>query len=77
MFFHFKDEAIKYYELDCLTLYQIILKFSQLIWDHFEIQITKYPTLSSLAFGIFRTHFINKEDILKEIKFQLEVKFIC
>ena len=46
----FKEAAIKYCELDCLTLYQIILKFSQLIWNHFRIQITKYPTLFSLAF---------------------------
>ena len=38
-----------------------------MIWDHFRLQITKYPTLSSLAFGIFRTQFlINKEDIKKD-----------
>jgi hypothetical protein len=34
-----------------------------MIFNLFNISINKYPTLSSLAFGIFRTHFLNNEEI--------------
>nr|AWX52929.1 hypothetical protein [Lactarius sp. (in: basidiomycete fungi)] len=34
-----------------------------MIFDLFKINIHKYPTLSSLAFGIFRTHFLRKNTI--------------
>jgi hypothetical protein len=35
-----------------------MIKFNELIFNLFEINIHKYPTLSSLAFAIFRTHFL-------------------
>jgi hypothetical protein len=41
----FKEEAIKYCSIDCISLFQILSKFNQLIFDHFKINITKYPTL--------------------------------
>src|SRR6266851_3785038 len=34
-----------------------------LIFDLFKINIHKYPTLSSLAFAIYRTHFLKKDEI--------------
>jgi hypothetical protein len=58
-----RDEAIKYCEIDCISLYQIIIKFSNMIFDLFKINIHKYPTLSSIAFAIFRTHFLEKGEI--------------
>jgi len=58
-----KNEAIKYCEIDCISLYQIISKFSNMIFDLFSIDIQKYPTLSSLAFAIFRTHFLKLNTI--------------
>nr|YP_009487300.1 hypothetical protein [Russula lepida]AWB36202.1 hypothetical protein [Russula lepida] len=58
-----RNEAINYCERDCISLYQIIIKFSNMIFDFFNINIHKYPTLSSLAFGIFRTHFLRKDEI--------------
>lgn len=51
-------EIIKYCEIDCISLYQVITKFNELIFEKFQIDIHKYPTLSSLAFAIFRTHFL-------------------
>ena len=36
-----------------------------MIFNLFNINIHKYPTLSSLAFGIFRTHFLSHETILQ------------
>jgi DNA polymerase type B, organellar and viral len=58
-----KEETIKYCESDCISLYQIILKFSNMIFELFKINIHNYSTLSSLAFGIFRTHFLRKNEI--------------
>jgi DNA polymerase type B, organellar and viral len=63
-----KNEAIKYCSIDCISLYQILSKFNKLIFEYFKINIVKYPTLSSLAFAIFRTHFLVKdEDIPKDV----------
>jgi len=58
-----KNEAVKYCEIDCVSLFQIIIKFNELIYDKFNIDIHKYPTLSSLAFAIFRTHFLEENTI--------------
>lgn len=58
-----ENEAIKYCEIDCISLYQIITKFNELVFDKFNIDIHKYPTLSSLAFAIFRTHFLKMNTI--------------
>lgn len=58
-----RDETIKYCEQDCKTLYQIIEKFKKNIFDKFRLDIEKYPTLSSLAFAIFRSNFIKKDQI--------------
>ena len=58
-----KNEAVKYCEIDCVSLFQIIIKFNELIYDKFNIDIHKYPTLSSLAFAIFRTHFLKLNTI--------------
>jgi hypothetical protein len=56
---NFKKEAIDYCKLDCISLYQILEKFNQLIFEKFNINISKYPTLSSLAFTIYRTHYLS------------------
>nr|QGP74778.1 hypothetical protein [Russula griseocarnosa] len=53
-----KIEAIKYCEIDCISLYQLIFKFNKLIFNLFKINIHKYPTLPSLAFAIFRSNFM-------------------
>jgi hypothetical protein len=58
-----KNETILYCENDCISLYQIINKFTLLIYELFEISIHKYPTLSSLAYAIFRTHFLENNSI--------------
>jgi hypothetical protein len=60
---NFKDETVKYCENDCVSLYQILIKFNELIYKLFEINIHKHPTLSSLAFAIFRTHFLKSNTI--------------
>lgn len=57
---NFKNEAIKYCENDCISLYQIISKFNKLIFNKFSLNM-KYPTISSLAFGIWKTHYLNDD----------------
>jgi hypothetical protein len=58
-----KKETIKYCELDCYVLYQIIDKFSDNIFKLFRINLVLYPTLSSLAFAIYRSMFLNDAKI--------------
>lgn len=53
-----RDETIKYCLQDCITLHQILIKFNSLIYRKFKVNINRYPTLPSLAFGIFRTNFL-------------------
>ena len=61
--FKFREEAINYCEIDCISLHQIIVKFSQLIYQLFSISIHKYPTLASLAFAIYRSNFMKDVNI--------------
>jgi hypothetical protein len=58
-----KNETIKYCEQDVRTLYQIIDKFSERIFNLFRVDILKYPTLSSLGFGIYRSVYLNNTKI--------------
>ena len=58
-----KEESIKYCENDVIALYQIIEKFSNLIFSMFNRNIHHYPTLPSLAFGIFRSNFMKENTI--------------
>lgn len=58
-----RDEAIKYCEIDCISLYQIIMKFNELFFDRFNININDHQTLPGLAFRLFRTHYLNDTKI--------------
>jgi hypothetical protein len=53
-----KDETIKYCQQDCISLYQIIHNFNNLIFEKYHLNIHKFPTLPSLSFGIYRTHYL-------------------
>jgi hypothetical protein len=60
-----KTEAIKYCEKDCISLYEVIEKFNELFYSKFKINIHCHPTLPSLAFRLFRTHYLRKDQIIK------------
>jgi len=62
-FWNLKSETIKYCEIDCISLYQVIFKFTELIFSLFGKNIHKYPTLPSLAFAIFRSNFMRDNSI--------------
>lgn len=54
-----KKEAIKYCQLDCISLHQVLIKYSNLIFNNFQLNITKFVSLPSLAFAIFRSNFLD------------------
>lgn len=58
-----KEEAIKYCQQDCKSLYEIIFKFNKLYYDNFKININDHVTLSSHCFRIYQSHFMKKETI--------------
>ena len=60
---NFKQEAIKYCKLDCLALHQILVKFNELIFKEFHINIDKSLTLPSLAMKIYKTHYMPENTI--------------
>lgn len=54
-------ETKLYCELDCKVLYKVINIFSKQIFDLFSLDIHRFPTLASLAMGIYRSNFL-KDD---------------
>jgi hypothetical protein len=58
-----RNEAIKYCNLDCISLHQVLTNFTEMIFDLFKRNVHHYPTLPSLAFGIFRSKFMVEENI--------------
>jgi hypothetical protein len=59
----FKKEAIAYCKIDCKALFQILSKFSKLIFERFHLNIVNFPTLPSLAFSIYRSSYYKNEII--------------
>lgn len=59
----FKKEAIKYCKLDCLSLHQILTKFSELIFKEFKVDPIRSLTLPALAMRIYKTHFMPADTI--------------
>jgi hypothetical protein len=59
----FKDEAIKYCKLDCKCLFDILLKFNELIFKEFSVNIHKTLTLPALAMRIYKTLYMPKDTI--------------
>jgi hypothetical protein len=49
--------------MDCISLYEVLIKFNTLIFEQFSRNIHLYPTLPSLAFSIFRANFMEEENI--------------
>ncbi len=62
---NFIYEIKNYCMLDCISLWHVIDKFNFLIFERYQLNIHNYPTLPSLAFAIFRGHFLIKNQINK------------
>ena len=75
-----KDEVLQYCELDCISLYQVLNEFKKFIDEQFEINIQDCPTITSLAFKIFKSNFYSSDNNLipllsKELYKELEPWF--
>jgi hypothetical protein len=60
---NFRAELIRYLELDLKSLHQIISIFARDIFNTEKIDITKLPTISSIAFKIFRANYLEKNKL--------------
>jgi len=59
----YKDESIKYCQIDCKVLFIIIQKFNELVFNEFSVNINKTLTLPALAMVIFKTLYMPKDTI--------------
>ena len=62
-FISLKNEVIEYCKIDCKSLYQILFKFNNLIFENFNISIKNYPTIPSLTFANFRKNYLRNNKI--------------
>lgn len=58
-----RTETVKYCNQDVVTLHEVINSFSYYIFDKFNINIHRTPTISSLAFVIFRSNFLDSKKV--------------
>ena len=70
-FWIFEDEAIEYCEIDCIALYEILIKFNELVYNEFSVNIHSSLTLPSLTYKRFKTHFL-KDNTLYQISGDVE-----
>ena len=61
----FKDESIKYCKLDCQCLFDVLIKFNELIFNEFKLNVNNSSTftLPSLAMRIYKSQFMPKNTI--------------
>ena len=58
-----KSETLKYLEGDCVSLYQILTSFGNLIFSNYKTDITTTHTLPSLSLKIYRNIFMSTKNI--------------
>lgn len=61
----FNKESIKYCKLDCETLHQVIMKFNELFYNKFQINVHKSLTGPSLTMRMFKTHYMKPNTIFQ------------
>ena len=62
---NFKNEAINYCNLDCICLYNILLKFNFIIFNLFNLNFNKYPTIPSISLSNFRINNLKNKSIIQ------------
>ena len=67
----FKEESIKYCQLDCLSLHKVLTQFNELIFSEFKLNVHKPLTLPALAMKIYKTNFMPK-DLLYQIPAEVD-----
>src|ERR1700733_396571 len=62
-FLSWKNKIQSYCEDDCISLYQVLIKFRDLIYSNFGVLIDFNPTTPSVAFSIYKSGYLLKETI--------------
>lgn len=71
-YWNLKDEAIKYCQNDCISLYQIMFKFNEMFFKKFKLNVNEHPTLPGLAFRLFRSKYL-KDTKIPMIAYAMEI----
>lgn len=58
-----KTETLKYVDTDCIALHQIWIKFGNIIFNRWGIDIKTTPTLPALCFKIYKARYMPKDTI--------------
>jgi hypothetical protein len=58
-----KIETLKYVDIDCIALHQILIKFGNMIFDMWGVDIKHTPTLPALCFKIYKARYMKEENI--------------
>lgn len=69
----FKKECKKYLELDLKSLYEVLKKFALDIFNMECLNITKTPSISSLAFKALTTNYFRRDELFKISGFMYHV----
>ena len=59
----FKLESVKYCQIDCKCLFDVLEKFNELIFIEFKVNIHGSLTLPALAMRIYKIHYMPKDTI--------------
>jgi len=62
-----KEETIKYLNKDLISLHEVIMKMSHLVFDNWRVNLASVRTISALAFLIYRSNFL-VDDSDKNVK---------
>lgn len=58
-----KTETLKYVDIDCIALHQILIKYGNMIFNKWSIDIKHTPTLPALCFKIYKARYMPKDTI--------------
>jgi hypothetical protein len=70
--FNLKEECLNYLDKDIKGLLEVLNKISLYYFNNFEVNITNYMTLPSLAMAVFGYNFYDENYEIKMIKGPLE-----
>jgi len=69
-----KKETLKYLELDLRSLLELLLKFSEIVYSEYGLNITEFKTISGLSLHIYLSNYYKQKYNIKLIKGNLETE---
>lgn len=68
----YKKESLIYLEKDLISLYQVLNKFYEYVFNKTSLNISNYKTISSLAYNVYFSNYYKKEYDIKIIDNKIE-----